>query len=508
MKHVLAAALATSALVVLPGIATAETTLRVASTSDMTSDNPGVDRSGFTDTVHLNVVEGLVGYRDDLSIGPVLATDIEVSQDGLTYTFPLRQGVLFHNGETMVAEHVVASWNRLMQEETSWRCRDRFDGSGRLAVTSVEAPDPATVVFTISEPSPLFLKDMARFDCGASAVQHPDAWADGWQGPIGTGPFRLTEWRPGERIILERFADYVADDGPRDGMTGDKTPMVDRILITVVPDAASAKAAMRAGEVDLMDISTSDAEEMRDAGFEVLIEPTPAWGTFLISRHSERMANPALRQAMARSLDMDQLATLMGYEGHNASPIPPISSFFTGAQDRTYGYDIEAAKALLEEAGYDGTPIRLITSRRSATMFDQAVVAQAMWKQAGIETEIEVLEWGTQLDLYRSGEYDVMSFGFSARLDPALSWDMFSGEQQRKVWADAEALDKIGMLMTETDVEARTAISDDLMTMFLEQVPAIGLYSQPTAVALSDRVEGFELWPGGRLRFWQTSVGE
>jgi len=508
MKHVLAVALATSALVTLPSLAIAETTLRVASTSDITSDNPGVDRSGFTDSVHLNVVEGLVGYKDDLSIGPVLATQIDVSEDGLTYTFPLREGVLFHNGETMTAEHVVASWERLMDEGTSWRCRDRFDGSGRLQVTSVEAVDDATVVFTISEPSPLFLKDMARFDCGASAVQHPDAWAGEWQGPIGTGPFRLAEWRPGERIILERFEDYVADAAPRDGMTGDKTPMVDRVLITVVPDAASAKAAMRAGEVDLLDISTSDAQEMRDAGFEVLIEPTPAWGTFLISRHSKRMANPALRQAMARALDMDQLATLMGYEGHNASPIPPISSFFTDGQNRTYGYDVDAAKALLDEAGYDGTPIRLITSRRSATMFDQAVVAQAMWKQAGIETEIEVLEWGTQLDLYRSGEYDIMSFGFSARLDPALSWDMFSGEQQRKVWADPDALSKIGMLMTETDTDARAAISDELMDMFLEHVPAIGLYSQPTAVALSDRVDGFELWPGGRLRFWQTSVAD
>ena len=508
MKLVAAVALATSALVTLPGLAAAESVLRIASTSDITSDNPGVDRSGFSDSVHLNIVEGLVGYKDDLSIGPVLAEDIQVSGDGLTYTFPLRQGVLFHNGETMTAEHVLASWQRLMEEETGWRCRDRFDGSGRLEVTSVEAPDDATVVFTISEPSPLFLKDMARFDCGATAVQHPDAWADGWQGPIGTGPFRFVEWRPGERIILERFEDYVADDGPRDGLTGDKTPMVDRILITVVPDAASAKAAMRAGEVDLLDISTSDAEEMRDAGFEVLIEPTPAWGTFLISRHSDRMANPALRQAMAKALDMNQLATLMGYEAHNASPIPPISSFFTEGQDQTYGYDVEAAKALLEEAGYDGTPIRLITSRRSATMFDQAVVAQAMWRQAGIEAEIEVLEWGTQLDLYRSGEYDVMSFGFSARLDPALSWDMFSGEQQRKVWADPAALDKIAMLMTETDPDARAGISDELMEMFLEQVPAIGLYSQPTAVALSDRVEGFELWPGGRLRFWQTSVGE
>ena len=116
-----------------------------------------------------------------------------------------------------------------------------------------------------------------------------------------------------------------------------------------------------------------------------------------------------------------------------------------------------------------------------------------------------MLEWGTQLDRYQEGDYQVMSFSFSSRLDPALSWDMFSGDQQRKVWADPEALERIDALMAETDPEARAAISDELMGMFLEQVPAIGLYSQPAAAALSDRVEGFELWPGGKMRFWNVS---
>lgn len=500
--------LSATVLTMLTGVAAAQSTLRVASTSDITSINPGVDRSGFTDQVHMNIVEGLVGYKDDLSVGPVLATDINVSDDGLTYTFPLREGVSFHNGEPMTAADVVSSWERLMLPETNWRCRDRFSGEDGIEVTSVTALDDFTVEYKISEPSPLFLKDLARFDCGSTPVMHADSvGGDGaWDKPIGTGPFRFVEWRPGQRVVLEKFDGYTSPGGDKDGYTGDKTPLIDRIMINVVPDAASAKAAMRAGEVDLYALATADIEEMEAAGFEVVFEQTPAWGTFLISRHNAFMDNQPLRQAMAKALNVDQLAELMGYESANATPIPPISSFFTEAQKATYGHDLEAAKALLEEAGYNGEPIQLITSRRSKTMYDQAVVAQAMWQQAGLNIEIEVLEWGTQLDRYRDGEYQVMSFGFSSRLDPALSWDMFSGPQQRKVWSDPAALELIGQLKGETDEAKRAAISDELMGLFLEQVPAIGLYSQPAAVVISDRVENFTLWPGGTLRFWNVTV--
>lgn len=484
--------------------------LRIATQSDIRSTNPGVDRSGFTDALHLNIVEGLVGYKDDLSVGPVLAKSVEVSDDGLTYTFKLREGVKFHNGDTLTSAHVKASWDRYMDAGTKWRCRTRFNGEDGVNVTAVDTPDDLTVVYRIDRPSPLFLKDMARFDCGGTGIVHMESLkADGsWDKPVGTGPFVFVEWQPGQRIVMEKFADYTPADGPMDGYTGRREVFVDRLVFNIVPDAASGKAAMRAGEIDFMPISTSDVEEMREAGFEVVVQQTPAWGSFLISRHNAFMNNRPLRQALAAALDVDELASLMGYDSHNASPIPPMSQYYTKTQRMTYGYDPERAKALLKEADYNGEPIKLITSRRSPTIFNQAVVAQSMWQAVGLNIEIEVLDWGAQLDLYRSGEYQIQSFGFSPRLDPALSWDMFSGTQTRKVWADEAALAKIGELMNETDTARRAAISDALHEMFLEQVPAIGLYSQPQSTALSSRVKGFKAWPGGRARFWGISLGE
>ena len=503
-------AIATAILTTLPAIVSAQDAiLKVGTQVDIRSTNPGVDRSAYTDGILLNVVEGLVGYRDDLSVGPVLASEIQVSEDGLTYTFPLRRGVTFHNGAELTADAVLWSWQRLMAEDTGWRCRDRFNGSDGINVVSVTAPDPYTVTYEIDAPSPLFLKEMARFDCGAAPVLHPDSLnADGgWVAPVGTGPFVLDEWRPGERIRLAKFEGYAPAEGAMDGYTGAKIVNVDRVDIIVVPDPASAKAALRAGDIDLFNINVSDITEFRDAGFTVLTEPTASWSNFLISRHDEMLANPALRQALARSLDLDQLAMLMGEEAANASPIPPISSFYTEVQSQRYGYDLDAAKALVEESGYDGSPITLTTTKQSERLYDQALIAQSMWRKAGLNVEIEVMDWGSQLDLYQSGKYQMQSFGFSPRLDPALSWDMFSGEHPRKVWNNPQALELIEALKSETDTEARKALSDKLHLMFLQDVPAIGLFSQLDVMATSDRVQDFRMWPGGQPRFWNVGLG-
>ena len=131
-----------------------------------------------------------------------------------------------------------------------------------------------------------------------------------------------------------------------------------------------------------------------------------------------------------------------------------------------------------------------------------------MWRSAGINVELEVLEWGATLDTYRSGDYQIMSFAFSPRFDPALSWEMFSGEQTRKVWDDPDALARIDQLMVETDETRRQALSDELHRLFLDQVPAIGLYSRPIQHVVSPNLQGFEAWPGGRARLWGVSLAE
>jgi hypothetical protein len=191
-------------------------TIRVAANAEIRGTNPGVNRDANTDTVMLHIIEGLVGYKDDGTPAPLLAQSIDVSKDGKTYTFKLRPGVKFHNGAPLTSADVVWSWKRYLDPNTKWLCLSEFDGSQALKIESVEAKDPLTVVFKLNQARPLFLTQIASFQCGSGGIIHKDSVnADGsWKAPIGTGPFKLGEWKRGEWIELTAFKDYKSAARP------------------------------------------------------------------------------------------------------------------------------------------------------------------------------------------------------------------------------------------------------------------------------------------------------
>src|SRR5262249_960307 len=145
------------------------------------------------------------------------------------YRFRLREGVKFHNGATLTADDVVWSFERYLAPATRWRCRPELDGTNGVRVVAVKAIDALDVEIRLDRAFPLFLKTLARPDCGATSVVHRDSLApDGrWRAPIGTGPFRFSQRRPNQYIELARFPEYSARSGARDGNTGGKRAYVD-----------------------------------------------------------------------------------------------------------------------------------------------------------------------------------------------------------------------------------------------------------------------------------------
>lgn len=188
----------------------------VAQPADIRSTNPGVNRDNTTDGVVLNIVEGLVAYHENGTVGPLLARSIVTSPDGLTYIFKLRTNVKFHNGEPMTSADVLWSWKRYTDPKTDWRCLSEFDGRSGVKVTSVTAPDAQTVVMQLDKPSAVFLDNLARTDCGMTAILNKKSVKEdgSWDKPIGTGPFKFEEWKRGEYVTLSAFADYQSPPAP------------------------------------------------------------------------------------------------------------------------------------------------------------------------------------------------------------------------------------------------------------------------------------------------------
>lgn len=490
--------------------------LTVAVQADVRSINPGVNRDDGTDDFALQMVEGLVGYDEGGTPQPLLAEKVDLSADGKTYTFTLRQGVKFHNGAELSSADVLWNWQRYMDPKTDWRCTSEFDGRSGLKVESVTAPDARTVVMTIDKPNALFLDTMARTDCAMTAIIHKDSVkADGtFDKPIGTGPYKFGEWKRGEFFSMTAFEGYVSPrtDGKVDGYVGSKRPRLKEVKFLVVKDPATITAGLTSGAIDLSEVLPSDVQQLRKAPkLDVVTAPTAVRHVLLIQTRDPVMKNQKLRQAIAAALDMDEVvaAASDNLGETNTSPIFSRSAYFGAVEKQGLKYDPARAKALLAEADYKGEKISILANKRPRVpSFSAAVVVQAMLQAVGVNAEIEVLDWATQLDRYNKGNYQMQSFSFSARFDPAIAFEQFAGDkdkQPRKVWENPDALAKIDRLMTVADRAERQKLVDELHRQVVEDVPLIFMFNGVDAIAHSKRVKGFQPWQS-KLRMWEVTA--
>jgi peptide/nickel transport system substrate-binding protein len=509
------AGVALAVLVARPVCASAEIVLRTRLNADIRSTDPGTNRDGNTDGVIAHIVEGLVAFRDDTSVGPMLAESWTVSDAGRVYTFHLRQGVKFHNGAVMSADDVVWSLKRWLDPATQWRCLSEFGPTGIARIARIDAPDPQTVVIALDQPSALFLPTLARPDCGQTAIIHRDSiGADGkWIAPVGTGPFKLGEWKRGQYVDLIRFDGYVSRSEARTGYTGAKTVSVDRVRFNVIPDSAAARAGLLSGGLDVVtSLSIPDMDELKShADVQLSITPSLSVTGLLFQTKDPLLQDVRIRRAIALSLDTAEIADVVmeGTAKANNSALPIGSPFYGEVEAKGFAPDPAQAKKLLAEAGYHGQPIKMITNKRYSFVFDSAVLAQEMARSAGINIELEVLDWAAQLDRYNRGDYQAMSFVFSARLDPSLSFEMLAGPkatQPRKVWDNPDAQDMLRQSMLISDAAKRQALFDEMHRRFIADVPMVVLFNGSELTALRKGIKGYAGWLYPEPRFWGVSL--
>ena len=495
--------------------AAAETVLRARLAADIRSTEPGGRRDQNTDDVLLHMFEGLVAYREDGSVGPLLAKSWTVSPDGRTYRFALRSGVVFHNGQPLTAADAVWSLKRYFDPKAHWRCASEFGDRGIAKVVAVTAPDPMTVALQLDRPAPMLLKTLARTDCaGTAIVSRASLGADGsWRTPIGTGPFMFSAWKRNQYIDLVRFPRYAALPGPRDGNTGGKTALVDRVRFMIIPDSSAARAALLAGRLDVVDsLAPSELGGVRgDRRVRLQMAPSDDFWLLMLQTTDPVLKDVRLRRAIALTIDTAGLtrAVTWGTSRPDNSPVPSISPYFSPTQAALRAVDIAQARRLAKAAGYHGQPIRLMTTRQNPQMFDSAVLIQAMAARAGIRFKIETVDWANLVDHYSSGNYQALTFSFSARLDPAMNFDMLIGrkaDDARKVWESptAEALRQ--QAVASDDVAVRQAAFDGLQRAFLADAPAVVLFNATRISAVRANVTGYREWPAQQQRLWGVGL--
>lgn len=350
-----------------------------------------------------HVMEGLVSMDENYSAKPMLAESYEISDDGKTFTFKLRQGVKFHNGQEMTSEDVKATYERYAEVSP---------GKGTLAdVKEYRTPDPYTFVIELNNLNAVFIDQLKTpvyplYIMPASQRNAPPREIE----VIGTGPFKPGEWVKDSHLIIEKNADYLArndSDGPS-GYVGKKTVYVDAVRYNFLPEANARVAAMQTGEADITTALPLDlAKRLEGAEGVEPVTVFPYCQQYLIVHSGQAPTdNRQIRQAIRTAADVDDLILASGEAANkNFSMVYPGGDYYIGEENAGWydAGDPEAAKKLLDEAGYKGEQILLQTNTNYDYMRDSIIVLGEQLKAAGMNVKLDVTDWTTNASNLQSG---------------------------------------------------------------------------------------------------------
>jgi len=478
-----AAAVATSLFV--PATAGAQGTLTAAYTVTPDTLDPAKMKTGVEYAYSLLVFNGLTGYDEQLNVIPDLAESWSASDDFRTWTFNLRDDVTWHHGRPFVAEDVIATFDRILDPEVGSRIRVNF-----LVIDNMSAPDDNTVVFELNIPYSTFPALFGGYQ--ARIVPH-DAVDTLSTAPIGTGAFRFVEYLPGDRLVLDAYPDYFVEGQPK----------LDRVVMRIIPEFATATAALEAGEVDIVyDIPPEEQEKLASSRVaRVDSVATGSWHGIIMHNGQEPFSDKRVRQAMYHIVDKPMIAeiAMFGAATPTHSPIPPTSPFFNA--DIPIGtVDIEKAKALLAEAGYpDGFEETIHIPAENTAMERLAVAFRDFARQAGVTINIQPVPSDRFFSEYE-GKVALFTTNFFGRttMDTMLyPWFHSSGSWNRNLWhfSNAEMDSILDEARTTDDGEKLQSLYRQVQDILVDEVPGVVVYHLDFANGVHNRVQNFTSSP-------------
>lgn len=466
----------------------------------------------------MEIYDQLVQFKDESTeLEPDLAEKWDVSEDGLQYTFYLKEGVKFHDGTEVNADAVKFSIDRQTNPDHEFYNTGTYPYAEFTfgPIKSVEVVDEYTIKFTLNEPFAPFLGNMAMH---AASIVSPEAvkkyGADFTKNPVGTGPYKFVSWTPGVEIVLEKNDDYFKD-----------APSIEKLIFKPITEAQTRLAELEAGNIDVMvNIPPDDLERLRGNEKVTMIEQ-PGMHVWWTAFNTQRAPfdNVKVRQAVNYAIDKDAIVNgiLQGSGEVANSPLPP-TVWGHNPNVKNYDYDLDKAKELLAEAGYpDGFEVTYWVPESGSGMQQPQAMAAAIQSdlaKIGVKVKIQTLEWGAYLDkVFVPAEQNEMDMhqmswiGDNGDPDNFL-YILFSGAQWPAAGFNDSYYknDKVDELLKKArvtkDKEERTAMYEEAQELIMADAPWIVVDHEKQLIATSSRVKNFKLHPTGVFRFGDVTV--
>jgi peptide/nickel transport system substrate-binding protein len=487
--------------------------------SELTTLHPQLERFTSALAISYHVNEGLTKFAPTFELVPGLASDWTVSDDQLTFTFNLRQGVTWHDGTPFTSKDVKFTIDLAGSEES----QSPAQGTVRSFITSVETPDDSTVVLTLSAPySPLLTVLAEQLTILPAHLLEANPYDEAFGAlPVGTGPYKVTS-RETSVITLEANADYW----------GDK-PFTQTILLRDSPEAAAQQAGLIAGELDVIPYNPTTMAGLEQQGYAVFKGLAGSVHGINIDLMTPVLQDVNVRKALQLSLDRERIVAILYAGGVLANTcVSPAYGVYHNDTLPPVTRDVAAAKAALEASGWvlngdiyekDGAPLKLKYQAWAAQNWqDLAAVAQASWREAGIDVEIVTVELANLAETM-SGRYELATVGWPLTSDAIVGLTQLfqsteltlaDGGTRNVFHYSSEVVD--GLLdeaYATTDVDARAAIAHQIQEAVYNDVPMIPfahpayqMVAQPS-ITLDETGAGAlsSVGPGFFMNRWQAA---
>ncbi|HEY8370046.1 MAG TPA: ABC transporter substrate-binding protein [Thermodesulfobacteriota bacterium] len=500
-----------------PGAAQAPRQIVMGIETDPRSLNPVLFRGGTEFDLLWQIFDSLFELGPDLVPRPVLAESVQVSRDGLTYTIRLKAGVTWHDGKPFTAEDVAFTIREHLNpaNASSWRSNfHAFVGFPELTAKEnpvpydalpkkpVEVLDRHTVRLNLRYPYAPLLTVLVSPQGGILPKHLLEGknlnTAEFNRKPIGTGPFRLVEWRRGDRLVLEANPDYHRG-----------RPPLDRVIMQIIPEMTVRLTQLESGGIQFLRSPAPDAIPAirKNPRLSTLFGEDVNFRGILFQLKHPALADKRVRQAIAFAIDTKTIRETLGrgYMTEANGPIPPNSWAYTTKVKPT-PYDPERARRLLAEAGYtagrdgvlekDGRRLSLgLVVEAYENLVDVAAAIQQQLKAVGVQVSVEPLEFGAWSDRFMKGAYDLLLIASAGSVDPdPINYSLFRTGQPRNTNGYSnprvdDLLDRARSARTQTE---RKALYAEFVEILDDEKPIHVLYHQQRWYAFDRRYKGFE----------------
>ena len=445
--------------------------LIVLTGSDASTFDPHFCTDSATEIFNKNIFNNLVRFNEDMEIEPDLAKEWSISEDQLTWTFKLEEGVKFHDGTDFNAEAVKTSFERVLDENLGSPRR-----SVLAAITKIEAVDEHTVNISTDVPCGALLQQLCH---PVAAIISP----------------KFVEWKTGEELVLERNPEYFKG-----------APAVEKVYFRVVPEDATRALLLQSGQADVaLRLPVTETDRL-ESDPNVTIQKGDTVMTMYVALNNSKgvLQDEKVRQAMNYAVDKDVIVNdiLGGMATVSDSPISPYTWGYNSSMK--YECDVEKAKELLAEAGYpDGIELELWTPVGRYLMDTQVSEnLQAQWEKAGIHVNIRQWEFQALMSEVKNGGFDMVLLGWSPStgdadqgLYPVFHSSQFPPNSNRAFYNNPDVDALLDSAKTEVDENARKDMYAEAEKTIMEDAAWTFLYYPKQALSYRSNVSGIEMLP-------------